>query len=82
MTTLLLHPRGGSLVKVKPNDDGTTTLDVSGVNLLTLFPTDFPPGPSSTLHQGHVEITIDENGDWTVEKVSGRTTDICAALGG
>jgi len=80
--TKVLHPRGGSLVRYIPQDNGTTRSIATGVNLVTLFPTDTPPGPSSTLYQGRVDINIDTAGNWTVEKADGRATDVCALLGG
>ena len=48
--------------------------------MLILFPTDVPAGPSTTLHVGRVVYTIDTNGVFTVQRVSGTSTDICAAL--
>jgi hypothetical protein len=78
--TKLLEPRGGSLVQFIDNNDGTTRAVATGVNLLILFPTDNPPGPSATLYQGRVDVTIDSMGDWTVDKASGRATDVCALL--
>ena len=81
--TKLLKPRGGSLVQIIRNDaEGTTRLVATGVNLLILFPSDTPPGPSANLHHGRVDVTIDSNGDWTVDQASGRATDVCALLGG
>jgi hypothetical protein len=81
-TTKLLRPRGGSLVQIIPKDDGTTRLVATGINLVILFPTDNPPGPSANLHKGRVDVIIDQNGDWTVQKASGTITDVCALLGG
>jgi hypothetical protein len=39
-----------------------------------------PAGPSTTLHEGRVVYTVDTSGAFTVQQVSGKTTDICAVL--
>jgi hypothetical protein len=62
------------------NADGSRTVTLTGHNLLILFPTDVPPGPSTTLYVGRVVFTVDAGGVFTLESTSGRATDICAAL--
>jgi hypothetical protein len=62
------------------NPDGSLTQKLTGHNLLILFPTDNPPGPSTTLIAGRVVFTVDINEVFTVQEVSGKTTDICAVL--
>ncbi len=62
------------------NPDGSSTLKLMGHNLVILFPTDFPPGPSTTLYMGRVVISIDTSGNYTVQEESGKKTDICAAV--
>src|SRR5215510_10744361 len=62
------------------NSDGSSTQTLTGHNLLILFPTDNPPGPSTTLIVGRVVFTVDVNGVFNVQEVSGNTTDICGAL--
>jgi len=53
-----------------------------GHNVLILFPTDEPAGPSTTLVVGRAVIAVDANQNFTVQQISGTTTDICAALAG
>ena len=47
-----------------------------------LFPTDFPPGPSTTLTVGLTVFTVDASGVFRVLQASGNSTDLCAALSG
>jgi hypothetical protein len=70
----------GSVTHITFNPDGSSTQDITGHNVLILFPTDVPAGPSTTLHVGRVVFTVDINQVFTVQEVSGKTTDICAAL--
>ena len=70
----------GAVSHITFNLDGSSTQKLTGHNLLILFPTDNPPGPSTTLITGRVVFTVDINGVFTVQDVSGKTTDICAAL--
>jgi len=62
------------------NPDGSQTLTMTGHNVLILFATDVPAGPSTTLFVGRVVIHIDVNGKFTLVATSGTATDICAAL--
>jgi hypothetical protein len=62
------------------NPDGTHTVDLTGHNVVILFPTDVPAGPSTTLHIGRVVYTYDASGVFTVRSVSGRSVDLCAAV--
>ncbi|MFN8490788.1 MAG: hypothetical protein U0350_24565 [Caldilineaceae bacterium] len=48
--------------------------------MIILFPTDVPAGPSTTQYVGQVVYTVDAAGVFTLQQVSGQTTDICAAL--
>jgi hypothetical protein len=70
----------GTVTRANVNPDGTVTFVTTGHNVLILFPTDFPPGPSTTLIVGQVVYTVDTNEVFTVQKTTGVTTDICAAL--
>jgi hypothetical protein len=70
----------GSVTHTTFNPDGSSTVAITGHNVLILFPTDVPAGPSTTLHEGRVVYTVDTNEVFTVQQVSGKTTDICAAL--
>lgn len=62
------------------NADGSTTSVLTGHNLVILFPSDVPPGPSTTLHTGRVVMTVDRVGNFTILRATGRTLDICATL--
>jgi hypothetical protein len=73
-------PSNGSVTRTTINDDGTTTFTTTGHNVLILFPTDVPPGPSTTLYVGRVVFTVDADGIFTVQSTSGKSTDICALL--
>ncbi|HJV99988.1 MAG TPA: hypothetical protein VJ617_12945 [Arthrobacter sp.] len=59
----------------------TSTTVSTGHNGITLFPTDIPAGPSTTLYVGRVVYTVDAGGVWTLQSTSGTALDICAALG-
>jgi hypothetical protein len=71
---------GGSVTHTTLNPDGSQTVTGTGHNVLIFFPTDVPAGPSTTLYQGRIVYTVDPNGVSTLQEVSGKTTDICAAL--
>jgi hypothetical protein len=78
--TLSLKPNG-SVTHVTNNADGTSTWVTTGHNVLILFPTDVPPGPTTTLYVGRVTFTVDNvTAIFTLGKTSGQASDICAAL--
>jgi hypothetical protein len=79
--SLTLKPNG-SVTHIRLNPDGSSTWTTTGHNVLILFPTDVPAGPSTTLQVGRVVFTVDSNGVFTVQERSGTTTDICAELVG
>ena len=70
----------GSVMQETPNPDGTFTDVLTGHNILILFPTDDPPGPSTTLYVGRVVYTRDADFNFTLQSTSGKSVDICAAL--
>ena len=70
----------GAVSRKTFNLDGSFTETDTGHNVLILFPTDNPAGPSTTLIAGRLVFTVDVFGVFTVQRVSGRVTDICAAL--
>ncbi|MET0919111.1 MAG: hypothetical protein ABWY07_11895 [Burkholderiales bacterium] len=72
----------GSVRQITPNSDGSSTYVIMGHNILILFPTDIPAGPSTTLYAGRVVFTATASFDFEVQQVSGKGTDICAALSG
>lgn len=78
--TLALQSNGSVEIDT-PNGDGTTTVDALGHFVVILFPTDTPPGPSTTLYVGRVVYTVvNATQEFRVQTHSGTTTDICAAL--
>jgi hypothetical protein len=70
----------GFAQQITNNPDGTQTVVSMGHNVIFLFPTDTPPGPSTTLYVGRVVYTVDSFGNFDVQEASGNTADICAAL--
>jgi len=70
----------GSVTQIVPNGDGSQTWMMMGHNVLILFPTDVPAGPSTTLYVGRVVFTVDTSGIFTLQSNSGTAMDICAAL--
>ena len=73
-------PANGAVMNTVFNADGSQTVTSTGHNVLILFPTDVPAGPSTTLYVGRVVYTVDDDGVFTLQSTSGRETDICAAL--
>lgn len=72
----------GSVTRTTTFADGSQELELAGHNVVILFPTDNPPGPSTVLYTGRVLISVDANAAWTLTQTSGGTVDICAALSG
>jgi hypothetical protein len=74
----------GSVYHTRYNSDGTETTSAVGHNVLVFYDTDLPPGvgPSTKQYVGRIVYTVGPAPEfiWTLEKVSGRTVDICAAL--
>jgi hypothetical protein len=70
----------GAVSHVTKGPDGVDTWVSTGHNVIILFPTDSPPGPSTTLYVGRVVYTVDVNFTFTLLQSSGQKTDICAAL--
>ena len=78
--TSLTLPSSGSVQRTTINSDGTSTVVSTGHNVLILFETDIPAGPSTTLYVGRLVYTVDASGVFTLQSTSGRTTDLCALL--
>ena len=76
--TLLIGAKG-SMWNIVNNPDGTTsTITTHGHLVLIMFPTDVPPGPSTTLYVGQVVFTFEnETGFTTVQENEGTATDLC-----
>jgi hypothetical protein len=70
----------GSVTQTRFNPDGTQTVSATGHNGLILFPTDFPPGPTTTQYIGRIVYTIDNDDVFRLVSTSGSQRDICAEL--
>jgi len=77
-------PSRGARTKQTTNPDGSTTFESTGNLLLVLFSTDVGGDgltpTSTTLIAGRTVFTVDPDGVFTVQSVSGKTTDVCAVL--
>ena len=58
--------------------DGSLTITLTGNSLITLFPSDVPPGPSTTQGSGRAVIRIDAL--FTLVSRTGQAEDVCAEL--
>ena len=54
----------------------------TGHNVLILFPTDVPAGPSTTLYVGRVVVTVDSDGVFAVTDTNGTSDEEITALVG
>jgi hypothetical protein len=70
----------GGMTKITPSADGTTTVVVSGGIIGFNSPTDTPPGPFALSIEGHLIFVIAPDGTGTLTQVSGKVTDLCAAV--
>lgn len=71
----------GSVISTTLDPDGSSTVRSTGHNVLVMFPTDVPAGPSTTLYVGRVTYDVDAQGTFSITGSSGRTRDICNELG-
>jgi hypothetical protein len=80
--TLVLAPNGAVQNIRTVQESNVFTYITTGHNILILFPSDVPAGPTTTLYVGRIEFTVDANtgGTFTLLKTSGNSTDICALL--
>jgi hypothetical protein len=76
---LTLKSNGAVLKKIF-NPDDSYTAESTGHNVIILFPTDRPAGPTTTLYTGRVVYSSTATNDFTILSTSGRTRDICAEL--
>jgi hypothetical protein len=70
----------GSVSRTRVNPNGSTSTVATGHNVLILFPSDVPAGPTTTLYVGQVSWDVDSAGVFTLTGHAGQTTDICAAI--
>lgn len=71
---------GGSVERSVLNSDGSLTYTVTGHNVVSLFPTDVPAGPSTKLYLGRVVFNVDAEFTFTMLSSAGKEVDLCAAL--
>lgn len=70
----------GAVQRTTTLADGSTLNVLTGHNVLFLYPTDVPAGPSTTLYTGRVVFKATPNSDYTVLETHGTSRDLCAAL--
>lgn len=70
----------GAVTRTVLHPDGSYTTTMTGGNVLIMFPTDEPAGPSTTLYHGRVVFDVDLGGVTTIQSTAGTAMDICAAL--
>ena len=73
----------GANFTTRPQADGTMWVRTTGHVVLIMFPTDSPPGPTTTLYVGQLVYTYDPNTstNYTViQRSSGKQVDICKEL--
>ena len=73
-------PSNGAVTRTTLGANGISTVSVLGHTVIILYPTDQPPGPTTTLYTGNVTYTTTADQTFTLLRSSGRTLDICAAL--
>lgn len=78
-STLTIKPNG-SVYQQRNHPDGSQTVTATGHNVIIFFPTDVPAGPSTIQYVGKITYTVSANGVSTIQQVSGKQIDICAAL--
>lgn len=60
--------------------DGSVKVDARGHSLIIWFPSDLPPGPSSTLLSGQLVYSLSPAGQGSLGSMKGNATDVCVAL--
>jgi hypothetical protein len=77
---LSVRPNGSVTWQTSIDPDGTWRVASTGHNVVILFPSDVPEGPSTKQYVGRLVYTVDAAGVFRQQSFSGRTVDICAAL--
>ena len=62
--------------------DGSTLNVLTGHNVVFMFSSDVPAGPSTTLYSGRVVFTATPTSDYTILQTRGTSRDLCAELSG
>jgi hypothetical protein len=71
---------GGSVSHAIRNRDGTSTVSSTGHNAIILFPTDTPPGPSTTIYIGNITYSLAPGNVFTLQSFNGTAVNICGVL--
>ena len=74
-------PSNESVEQTTINVDVTLTVQSIIHNVVILFPSYYPPVPSTTLYTIQLVYTVDTFCNFDVQSTSGPTTDICALFG-
>jgi hypothetical protein len=78
--SVTIRPTGSNRSTVE-NPDGTTTVTETGTAGIILFPSDTPPGPSTTQYYGRIVYTLADDGSTLLSlDTTGTSRDICAEL--
>ena len=72
----------GAVQRTTTLADGSSLNVLTGHNVLFLFPTDVPAGPSTTLYTGRIMFSATPSGDFTVLGTQGTSSDLCGQLSG
>lgn len=78
--TFVLKSNGVATIDTTYNSEGNILQKDVGHTVLIFFPTDDPPGPSTTLYVGQVTVLIDPNWNFTFQSAQGKETDMCAVV--
>jgi hypothetical protein len=70
----------GAVSQTQYNPDGSYTVKGTGHNVLIMFPSDIPAGPTTTLYVGRLVYSVDLEGVFTLIESNGNHSDICASL--
>ena len=70
----------GAVIRTTLHADGSSTVQSTGHNVLILFPSDVPAGPTTTLYVGRVTYEVDAQQTFTITGSSGTSRDLCAEL--
>jgi hypothetical protein len=69
----------GTATRTTIDADGNV-VEAMGHNVIILFPSDTPAGPSTELFVGRIVYTVDATNTFVVQSSAGRRVDLCAAL--
>ena len=73
-------PSNGAVSRTVHHADGTRTVTATGHQVLVLFPSDVPAGPSTTLFVGRLVYTANAANDFVIVSSTGTSTDLCGEL--